>query len=46
MNKCDFCNYSYMKDGKLICSCEFCVKTQTQIKEMMKILANIERKNK
>lgn len=44
MIKCDWCNYSRLKNGKLICPFETCWLTNTEIKEILRILCNENKK--
>ena len=41
MTKCDWCNYSRLKNGKLICPFEMCWLTKTEIKEILRALSNV-----
>ena len=45
MNKCDFCQHSYNKDGRCICAFGWrgCRLTQSQIFELMKRIAEVRR---
>lgn len=35
MTKCDFCKYSYNKDGKLQCPYSYCILAASEISEML-----------
>ena len=43
MNKCDFCEYSIMKNGKLVCKHAVCLLSQDEIMKILKELAKLKR---
>lgn len=43
MNKCDFCEHSVMRNGKLVCNKVVCLLTQKQIIKILEELAKIKR---
>lgn len=44
MTKCDWCPHSRLKNGKLICPYRICFLTSTEIKEILRILCDANKR--
>lgn len=38
MKKCDFCKYSHLKNGKLVCPYSICVLNNNELKEIYDVI--------